>query len=312
MVRMLLVLSCVLLGSAFGPGRAAVAQDGGVAKDNARGEEALRKALARLKSPDPQERASAADELGRRGQRFRKEIAQALRPLMVSDPESVVRAAAGRALGRLGAREALPELVKALADRSPEVRVVAAAALWRLPDPSAVPALLERAKDPDATVREWVALALGVAADPRAVPELVRLLDDSERPVRLATLRSLGRVNRQEALKPLTQYLTNGRRDDEEKDEVVNSIASIEGSQRVDALLELLAAAAGDGKQKLRLAIALGKVGDAHALPALKKLTREEPRALRDAATQAHAEVLARAKGKADKPADASADVARP
>lgn len=277
--------------------RVAAQDDAGV-RDSAKGDEAFKKALARLKSTDPAERALAADEMGRRGYRFRREIADTLRPLLLSDPDSVVRAASGRALGRLGAREAVPELIKALGDRSAEVRVVAAAALWRLPDPSAVPALLERAHDGDRAVREWSALALGVAADPRAVPELIRLLGDAERPVRLAAIRGLGRINRPEGLKPLVAYLADAKRDDEEKDEVINSISSIEGPGRTSALLELLNEASGDLQQRLRVIVALNKVGDAQALPVLRKLQRDESRQVREVASQAHAAVLARAKNK--------------
>jgi HEAT repeat protein len=277
---------------------------------DARGEEALKKALSRLSSSSAAERAEAADEMGRRGYRVRKQIAEALRPLLRADPDSVVRAAAGRALGRLGAREAVPELIQALGDKAVEVRVVAAAALWRLPDPSAVPALLERVKDEDRAVREWSALALGVAADPRAVPELIRLLGDPERPVRLAAVRSLGRINRVEGLKPLTRYLQSSRRDDEEKEEVVNSIASIEGTQRVGALLELLASPGNDQTQKQRLVNALAKVGDLQAISALRKLalSRDEAKAVREAANQAVAAIVARAKA----PREAGPPAARP
>lgn len=298
------VLFCVCIGLLAAPVFTARAQDDAGVKDPTRGEEAYRRALARLQSPESNERALAADELGRRGYRFRKEIAEVLRPLLVSDPDSVVRAAAGRALGRLGAREAIPELIKALNDRSAEVRVVAAAALWRLPDPSAVPVLLEHGRDNDKVVREWVAMALGVAADPRALPELVRLLDDPERAVRLAAVRSIGRVARPEGLRPLVGYLASGKRDEEEKDEVVNAVCSIEGTGRTSTLLELFGTASGDSKQKLRVVIALGKVGDAQALPLLRRTSaRDESRTVREAATQAYAAVLGRSKSK---PGDAS------
>lgn len=308
------VVLCMCIGMASHSGFARAQETPAASSGNARGEEAFRKALTTLKSPNGAERAAAADEMGRRGYRFRKEIAEALRPVLLNDPESMVRAAAGRALGRLGAREAVPELIKALSDKSPEVRVVAAAALWRLPDPGAVPTLLERVKDPDKAVREWSALALGVAGDSRAVSELIPLLQDPERSVRLAAVRSLGRLNRTEALKPLTQYLEPAdKRDDEEREEVVNSVSSIEGSERVGALLELLDDAASDTKQRLRVVLALGKVGDAQALPVLRKLSqREESRPVRDAATQAYAAVLGRSKNKGDGGTDgARADAGR-
>ena len=113
-MKRVLVCACVtLLGMAP---RAVNAQaqppaaEQGAAK---RGEEAFKRAIDRLKSPDATVRADAADEIGRRGYRMRKEISEVLRPIMLTDPESTVRAAAGRALGRLGVREAEPDLVRA-------------------------------------------------------------------------------------------------------------------------------------------------------------------------------------------------------
>lgn len=291
------VVLCLCIGVFVTHEQVAAQADAGAAR-RARGEEAFHQALAKLKSPKAEERAAAADEMGRRGYRFRDEIAEVLRPMLVGDAESVVRAAAGRALGRLGAREAVPELVQALSDKTVEVRVVAAAALWRLPDPSAVPVLLERVKDTDKAVREWSALALGVAGDPRAVPALIDLLDDSERNVRLAAVRSLGRLNHPDALKPLNEYvLGKEKRDDEERAEVVNSIASISGPQRVVTLIDQLEGMNRDTRQRLLIVMALGKVGDGQALPVLRKLSqRDGTRAVRDAATQAYAEVLGRTK----------------
>jgi HEAT repeat protein len=305
------VLVCVFISaSSLRAPEISAAQDTAAQESGAKGEEAFKKALGRLKSAEPGERAAAADELGRRGYRFRKIISDNLRPILVSDPDLIVRAAAGRALGRLGSREAVPELVKALEDRASEVRVVAAAALWRLPDPSAVPALLVCVRDRDKAVREWSALALGVAADNRAVPELIRLLNDSERSVRLAAVRSLGRVNHKDGVTPLTRYLASAKRDDEEKEEVVNSVASIETSERTSALLELLASANRDEKLRLHTVLALGKVGEPAALPALKKLsTRDDVKAIREAAVQSHAAILGRSKSK---PESADAPVPRP
>jgi HEAT repeat protein len=286
------------------------------ADKGARGEQAFQAALARLESPQAAERVSAADELGKRGYRFRQQISGALRPLLSNDPEAAVRAAAGRALGRLGSREAVPQLVAALDDRSVEVRVVAAAALWRLPDPSAVPSLLKRADDADKAVREWSALALGVVADARAVPVLARLLNDPERAVRLAAVRSLGRVGHASALPSLVQYPKTGARDDEEKDEVVNSIVTIVSPERVAALTRLLEGAKTDPRQRVRVAMALGKVGDTSAVPTLRKLSKDGTAAVRDAAKEALAALQARSQEQAARPAkkgDAlAADAARP
>jgi HEAT repeat protein len=262
-----------------------------------RGEEAFKKATERLKSSQAADRAAAANEMGRRGYRFRKEISELLRPLLRTDPEPVVRAAAGRALGRLGAREAVPDLIAALGDTSADVRVVAAAALWRLPDPAATAPLLERVKDADRSVREWSALALGVIGDKRSVPELVRLLGDPERAVRLAAVRSLGRVGDPEGLDPVVRYVRSGKRDQEEKEEAVAAVASMKGDGRLPALLSLLEAAEGDPAQQVRVLSALGQVGGSQAMPALRKHATGGPAEVRAAANKAIAELLGRNKG---------------
>jgi HEAT repeat protein len=270
---------------------AAPAADG-----KSRGDEAFKKAAERLKSKDAGERASAANEMGRRGYRFRHEISELLRPLLRSDPEPLVRAAAGRALGRLGTREAVPDLIRALGDASADVRVVAAAALWRLPDPAATEPLLEHVKDADKAVREWSALALGVIGDKRAVPEMVRLLSDSERSVRLAAVRSLGRIGDPDGLEPLLRYMKTGKRDREEKEEGVAAIAAFKGDGRSVALLSMLESAEGDPEQQVRVIAALGKVGNAVALPALRKRATSGSAEVRDASIKAIAELSGRMK----------------
>ncbi len=299
MKRALMWVCLGLSTAAFSPAVPGRAQDAGAVQASEaknKGDEAFRKAAERLKAKDPNERAASANEMGRRGYRFRKEIAELLRPLLRSDPEPVVRAAAGRALGRLGARESVPDLIAALGDASADVRVVAAAALWRLPDPSATTPLLERVKDGDKAVREWSALALGVIGDKRAVSEMVRLLGDPERNVRLAAVRSLGRIGDPEGLEPVTKYAKAGKRDAEERDEVVAAIVSMKGEGRVPALLGLLESET-DADQQVRLIAALGKIGDAQVLPVLRKKATGGAAEVRDAANRAIAEVAGRTRG---------------
>lgn len=273
------------------------------ASQEPRGEEAFKNALLRLASPLASERAAAAEELGRRGQRFRRQIGEALRPLLRKDPDPAVRTAAGRALGRLGVRESVPELTAALSDVSAEVRAAAAASLWRLPDPSALSMLVARTRDDDAKVRTWSVRALAAARDARATAPLIERLSDGERDVRLAAIRGLGQLDAGEALAPLQAYLSSqSARDEEEKEEVVNAVVAIDASDRVVTLLALYAAAAADVQQKRRVLKALAQVGDARALPMLRKLSTErvDSRGLRAPAAHAYAAVLARTAASAD------------
>ncbi|MFT3922584.1 MAG: HEAT repeat domain-containing protein [Myxococcales bacterium] len=287
---------CLLGATLAGAGSARAQAPAPAQVPGGQNEEAFRSALERLKSPNAADRASAADEMGRRGYRVRHEIANVLRPLLKSDPEPLVRAAAGRALGRLGVRDAVPDLIAALEDKSPDVRVVAAAALWRLPDPSAIDALVRHLSDSEPAVREWSVQALGVIGEPRVTHDVIRLLSDPVRSVRVSAVLSLGRIGDPAALEPLVQYVSKGERDDEEKAEVTNSIAAIKSPQKSDALFKLLAAANQDQAQRLRLIAALGQVGTSDATPKLRPYAAPgSPPSVRKAANEAIASIVARA-----------------
>ena len=229
----------------------------------------LRAQLERLRSSVPGERSAAAESLGRSGHALREEITPILRELLRTDPEWEVRASAGRALGRLGTRDAVPDLVRALRDPVVDVRVVAAAAIWRLPDPAAVPALMELLADPDANARQWATLALGVIRDTRAGPSLLAMLDDPEAAVRLDVIRSLGRIRTPLALAPLEARAESESAPLDERVEAVSAVAVLDAPQRIDALVRLLDAR----ERRVREAVisALGQVGDALTLPALRR-----------------------------------------
>ena len=251
-------------------------------------DEQYQQLMQQARSTNPEERAAACEQLGREGYRQRAEIAPVLREIIRSDTDWRVRASAGRAIGRLGTRDAVPDLVRALRDPVVDVRVVAAAAIWRLPDPAAVPALIELLGDADASARQWAALALGVIRDTRAVQPLIALLRDPEKAVRLDVIRSLGRIRESVALQPLLEYVRDDSRELDERLEAVGSIASLQGPERVDALVRLLEHPNRDVRE--HVIEALGQVGDALVVPSLRQRRSSETAALRpaiDAAIQA-------------------------
>ena len=286
---------CVCVCLCVAGSQAAAQAEETKSEERPRNEKAFRSAVRRLSSEDAQQRVAAADEMGRRGYRYRHEIAALLRPILLKDPVSIVRAAAGRALGRLGAKEAVPELIAALSDDSSDVRVVAAAALWRLPDPAAVPALLVCTEDKDATVREWCALALGVLGDKQAVPAMIRLLRDEKTAVRLSAIRSLGRIGDRAGIEPLMTYVQSRRPQlaSEEVEEIISAIASVRDPAAARALLDLLERERSRTYRRL-IVVALGQIGDKRALSVLRKLRAREAdpallQALREAIGQLEA-----------------------
>ena len=85
---------------------------------------------------------------------------------------------AAEELGRLKAREAVPELIQLLQDPNWDVRKAAASALGDVGAEEAVPPLLPLLKDTDWFVRETVAIALGKIGDKSAAVALRECLQD--------------------------------------------------------------------------------------------------------------------------------------
>ncbi|HIE44051.1 MAG TPA: HEAT repeat domain-containing protein [Candidatus Omnitrophica bacterium] len=113
----------------------------------------------------------------------------------LKDEDYSKRRYAAEELGRLQAKEAVPELIQLLKDSNWDVRKAGASALGNIGEKEAVPALLPLLKDPDWFVREAVAIALGRLGDKSAVPALQESLKDEVYSVKKAAdaaLQSLG------------------------------------------------------------------------------------------------------------------------
>lgn len=286
------VMLAVTLAAVITP--AAMLVSPNVASAQNMAEEEFRASMLQLREGSPEQRAAAADLLGRRAYRQREQVAPVMRELIRNDTDWRVRASAGRALGRLGTRDAVPDLVRALRDPVVDVRVVAAAAIWRLPDPAAVPALIELLRDQDGSARQWAALALGVIRDMRAVPPLIGMLGDPEKSVRLDVLRSLGRIRDASSVPALEAYARDESRDLDERIEAVSSLAALQGPEKVDALVRLLDHPTRD--IRLRVIESLGQVGDALVIPGLRRRRGSETGATRTAIDEAIRAIDARAR----------------
>lgn len=230
--------------------------------------------IAKLGSEDPTDRVAAVEVLGRRGYKMRRDIVPHLQRLLKEDPDWRVRASSGRAVGRLGTREAVPELVRGLRDPQVDVRVVCAAALWRLPDPAAVPALLELIKDGDESARDWAVLALGVIRDQRATQPLIAMLSDPADNVRMDVIRSLGRIGDVNGLAALRAHANNKDRPMDERLEALNSIGALRGPEKVNVLVRFLPDP--ESQIRRRAAVVLGQVGDALVIPQIRRRLPQE------------------------------------
>jgi hypothetical protein len=147
------------------------------------------------------ERAKAVAELG-----YRRDPAALPCLLRLADDASeddTIRAAAARALARVGTQLALPPLRTMATSGSSTIRRAAAEGLGVLNDRDAVPALIALLEHPTVRVRDEAATALGAIGDPRAVPALTRALDDPAIFVRVPAREALTSIASDDAIEAL-------------------------------------------------------------------------------------------------------------
>ena len=123
-----------------------------------------------------------------------REYAGKLMERLTDDSNPNVRGAAAKALGDLGCREALPQLVAALKDIE-WVRFTVLESLCRLGDEDAVEPILELLSDPSLATRRSAIDALGAIGSPRASDALLAHLgktDGDDRPIVLMSLLRIG------------------------------------------------------------------------------------------------------------------------
>jgi HEAT repeat protein len=118
------------------------------------------------------------------------------------DPKA--RYYAAQCLGDLGAKEAIPPLIRLLHAGERASRSSAADALARMGALEAVPEIISRLEvEEDFAPRSWMISALGRLGDDAALEPLTRLLADPDVRVRLAAARALGMLGNPEAIEPL-------------------------------------------------------------------------------------------------------------
>ncbi|MFC2146834.1 M56 family metallopeptidase, partial [Acidobacteriota bacterium] len=135
-------------------------------------------ALAALDTGDRDENKKSGENTVNTGDQNKTRLSLFME--LLKSPSARVRGRAANALGELGDRQAVPELIKLLRDENALVREHAASALRDLGDRRAVPALIETLKDEDTVVREHAATALGRLGDKRAVQPLNQALQKEQ------------------------------------------------------------------------------------------------------------------------------------
>lgn len=192
---------------------------------------------------------------------------RAVGPLIaaLAHPDIDMRKAAWRALAAIGA-PAVEPLLAALA--SGDAYSWATRALGAIGDPRAISPLIAVLTDRSRadTTRYWAAAALGQLGAAAAFGLLVRLLEDDTEParVRRGAAEGLGLLKDARAVDPLLALL-----DTELQRPVVTALGRIGDRRVVERLITLLQS---DTAAHDTIAQALAVLGDARALPALRRL----------------------------------------
>ncbi|MFQ5667279.1 MAG: HEAT repeat domain-containing protein [Candidatus Binatia bacterium] len=215
-----------------------------------------------------------------------------------TDLDANVRAEACVALGTIEQPGAAAALRARLVDTDGAVRAAAADALGKLRRDRDVPRLLSLLRDPQPGVVSAAARGLGRMGDQRAVAPLIALLKDVRPPIRYAAASALGQLGDRAAVGPLTRMLADD--DLAQRVAVLNALRSLGDAAAIPAVLDVAAdgnpllakripfVLAGlydperhaafaarfqdaNGNVRGAVALALGVVGDARALPLLKQ-----------------------------------------
>jgi HEAT repeat protein len=208
------------------------------------------------------------------------------------------------ALTRLGSMHhpmASSAAVPALHDSAPIVRATAAAAISSLPASERAGLLIPMLADKDEFVRREVAFALGKTRNQSAVQPLIeRLTSDKQDSVRSAAAVGLGEIGDAAATLSLAEILSPAsgvasaakKKSKKEKDlfllrAAARSLGQIGSRVGVPALVAALQDEKMPDDVRREAAVALGLIGDASAVPALRSVETARDPYLADTARRA-------------------------
>lgn len=238
------------------------------------------KLVALLGNSDAEVRAAAARALGRIGDE--SSVAALVGAIEDRDPD--VRREVVFALGQLGKPEALDALKRvAASNAAADERREAVLALGKVTGKSASSAILPFLADPNPAVRGDAALALARTADSLAASDLKPLLADADATVRARAAWAAGRLKARDlavSLRPLVNDAAP-----EVRLAATKAIADVEDAGAVADLAKVVGDA--DWRVRVNVATALGKTRSRDAIANLAKLGKDANVHVRAAAAAA-------------------------
>jgi len=239
--------------------RQSPAHDPAIAELVGIGRPAVQSLITALEDENLGVRLSSVRALGRIGDR------QAVPALIKALEVGYVRESAIDALGEIGDPRAVGPLIKLLSERSSSIRESAKKALGKIGQPAIQVFIDNASSNEDPRAREYAAGILGEIGGSAAVQPLVKALSDEDSRVRISAARTLGQIGDPNAAKALSDALEDESRD--VRKSAAEALGKIGDPQAVQPLIK----AASDGNDNVRIsaAIALGQIGAPQAVPPL-------------------------------------------
>jgi HEAT repeat protein len=219
----------------------------------------------------------------------REESVAALRPLL-ADKDEGIRAAAADAMGKVGSKSAIPDLIAQINSGTAQVRRVSIGAVAAIADPTGEETLIQALnnQDTDNEARAQAAMGLGMLASPKAIDRLVLALSDFDLKVQAAAVSALIHAG-DRAVPALILSLTNASQKTEGQSalriRVVQALGGINSPAATAALINELKNS--DAAVRKACAIALGHEGNSAAVEPLIALLADKDGAVAAEASNA-------------------------
>ena len=252
-------------------------------KKSQKEQDVIHRHIKNLQSPNPRQRSSAVEELGRL---HADEATPYLIELLHDDVNTYVRSACAEALGQISNPDAIFPLMDALHDSCSFVRRAAAISLGQMSAKEAQGALLNALEDHNFYVRRAAINAIGKLGISDMGPILLPFLDTSDPRIRRTTITALQRLHTTEAIPQMAAMLEEymvapHQRDIPTVKTLVVALGKLKAKAAVPVLIRVVRGYVG---VRSLAAKALGKIGDPQAGPVLQAALEDRSANLRLAA----------------------------
>jgi HEAT repeat protein len=225
-------------------------------------------------------RRDVAGALGQLGERTG--VPELLAVLKDKRDNSDVRQDVAGALGQLGERTVIPELLAVLKDKQdkPKIRGDVAEALGKIRERTVIPELLAVLKDKqdNPNARMSVARALGQIGERTVIPELLTVLKDKQEDinVRGSAGWALGKLGERTMARELLAMLKDKREDSYVRQFVAQALGQLGERTVAPELLAMLKDKREDSYVRQLVAQALGQLGERTVIPELLAMFKDK------------------------------------